>query len=195
MPVKNKQINLSIVLAGFALVTAFIFYNIPKDQFNSILIPIIGQTDTKVGLPIRLTIPKINVGATIEYVGVASDGNMDVPKDPNDVAWFELGPRPGEIGSAVIAGHYGWKNNTSAAFDAISTLQKNDKIFVEDDTGTTIAFVVSEIRLYDPKSDASSVFESNDGKSHLNLVTCEGVWDATSKSYSKRLVVFTDKNQ
>lgn len=50
-----------------------------------------------------------------------------------------------------------------------------------------------EIRSYDPTVDASGIFGSNDGKAHLNLITCEGIWDATKKSYSKRIVVFTDK--
>jgi len=32
---------------------------------------------------------------------------MDLPKERANVAWFNLGPRPGENDSAVIAGHYG----------------------------------------------------------------------------------------
>jgi len=193
---KNKQYKrVLIVLTGFAFCLILLFYFIPqKTVFQNGAVPLQeqGKIDN-VGLPIRLKIPKINVDAAVEYVGVASDGNMDVPKGPNDVAWFDLGPRPGESGSAVIAGHYGWKNNTSAAFDAVSTLQKGDKLYVEDDRGAMIVFVVRESKLFDPKSDASDVFGSKDVKSHLNLITCEGVWDASSKSYSKRLVVFTDK--
>ena len=155
-------------------------------------VPLTGQ-ETSVGSPIRLLVPKISVNAAIENVGVASDGSMDIPKGPNDVAWFQFGPRPGEVGSAVIAGHFGWKNNTPAVFDDIDTLKKGDLLVVEDDTGATTTFIVREIRLFDPKADAEEVFHSSDGKAHLNLVTCEGVWDTVSKSYSKRLVVFADK--
>jgi sortase (surface protein transpeptidase) len=64
-------------------------------------------------------------------------------------------------------------------------------VYVKDDTGTTIPFVVREIRIYNP-GYAEEVFSSNDGV-HLNLVTCDGVWDGSTKSYTKRLVVFTDK--
>lgn len=118
---------------------------------------------------------------------------MDVPKGPNDVAWFNLGPRPGEIGSAVISGHYGWKNNIPAVFDNLHKLRKGDKVYVEDKNGATITFVVRELRTYDQNEDASDVFGSSDGKAHLNLVTCTGTWNKAQKSYSKRLVVFTDK--
>jgi LPXTG-site transpeptidase (sortase) family protein len=149
-------------------------------------------------MPIRLKIPKINVDADIEYVGLTAGGSMDVPKGPADVAWFDLGPRPGENGSAVIAGHYGWKDGIPAAFDDLYLLGKGDKIYVEGTTsvngiGTTTVFVVREIRLYGNKDDAASVFYSSDGKAHLNLITCQGVWDKSQKSYSNRLVVFADQ--
>lgn len=142
------------------------------------------------GLPVRINIPTININAAIERVGVTAGGAMDVPKSQDDAAWLDLGPRPGENGSAVIAGHYGGK---ISVFNNLYKLRKGDKIYVEDDKGAIISFVVRESRRYDPKADASSVFASNDGKPHLNLVTCEGVWDKVSKSYSKRLVVFADK--
>jgi LPXTG-site transpeptidase (sortase) family protein len=145
------------------------------------------------GLPIRLKIPKISVDVALEYVGLTREGAMDIPKNQDAVAWFKLGWRPGENGSAVIAGHYGWKNGKGSAFDDLYKLRKGDKLYVEDDKGEIISFVVSKNRRYDPKADSSGVFSSNDGNSHLNLVTCEGDWDAVSKSYSQRLVVFADK--
>ncbi|MDO8443215.1 MAG: class F sortase [bacterium] len=147
----------------------------------------------QVGLPTRLKIPSINVDASVEYVGLTPDGAMDVPKERANVAWFNLGPRPGDNGSAAIAGHYGWKDGKGSAFDNLYKLRKGDKIYVEDDKGVITTFVVRESRRYNPKMDASNVFSSNDGKPHLNLITCEGVWDKVSKTYSKRLVVFTDK--
>ena len=146
------------------------------------------------GLPVRLKIPKINVDAAVLSLGLTSDGAMDIPKGPDDVAWYNLGQRPGEKGSAVMAGHYGtWKNGTGSVFDNLNDLEKGDFIYVEDDQGKTSTFVVSESRSYDPNAEASEVFESSDEKSHLNLITCEGIWSKTAKSYSQRLVIFTDK--
>ena len=117
---------------------------------------------------------------------------MDVPKDRGNVAWFELGQRPGENGSAVIAGHYGWKNGKASAFDNLYKLRKGDTLYIEDDKGVITSFVVRESRRYDPEADASEVFGSNDGRARLNLVTCEGAWDKVSRTYSKRLVVFAE---
>jgi LPXTG-site transpeptidase (sortase) family protein len=149
------------------------------------------QVDSK--LPVRFKIPKINIDAAIKYVGITLQGAMDVPKGPSDVAWFNLGPRPGESGSAVIVGHFGWKNNIPAVFDNLNKLQNGDKIYIEDGNGITTTFLVRKIQIYGENESASDVFNSSDGKAHLNLITCQGIWNKIQKSYSNRLVVFTDK--
>jgi len=163
-------------------------------QLHQQLSQILIQQQVSLGFPVRLKIPSISVDATIQYVGITSDGAMDVPKGPNDVAWFKFGPRPGEQGSAVISGHYGgWKNGAQSVFNDLSKLKKGDKLYVKNDKGAITAFVVRESQTYDPKADASEVFGSSDGKAHLNLITCGGVWINAQKTYSNRLVVFTDK--
>lgn len=167
------------------LIKGFVIF--PKQE------QIILYAQTNSGLPLRLKIPTINVDSSVEYVGLTSSGAMDVPKGPDNVAWFEPGIRPGEKGSAVIAGHFGWKNGIPAVFDNLHKLQKGDKLYIEDDKGAAITFVVREIKMYDQNADSKDVFISNDGKSHLNLITCEGVWNKGSQSYSNRLVVFADK--
>ncbi len=144
-------------------------------------------------LPVRLKIPKITVDAAIEYVGLTPLGALDVPKGPVNAAWFKQGPRPGEAGSAIIDGHFGWKNGIPAVFDNLNALGKGDKLYVENEKGSTTAFIVREVRLYGEHDKTSDVFISSDGKSHLVLITCEGVWNKKSHSYSNRLVVFADK--
>lgn len=154
---------------------------------------IISPDQIRTELPVSLRIPAINVDAKIEQAGVKDDGEMDMPKGPAAAAWFNLGPRPGERGSAVIYGHYGWKDGIQAVFDNLHKLKKGDKIYTEGEKGGVITFVVREIRSYVESADAPDVFGSSDGKAHLNLITCEGTWNKSRKSYSNRLVVFTDK--
>jgi len=163
---------------------------LPEPIIENIIIP---QKQNIAKLPVRIKIPKINVDAIIEYVGLTSLGGVDIPEGPINAAWFKFGPRPGDPGNAIIIGHYGWKNNIVAVFDDIYKLVKGDKVYIEDEDGKVITFIVRESRSYDPKADASFVFVSSDDKSHLNLITCEGIWNKALKSYSKRLVVFTDR--
>ena len=173
----------------------------PVDQVqNELTLPIkiatvsINQKPTISGLPMRLEITKIGVNTTVDSVGLLPDGAMDMIKSVDNVAWFAPGPRPGEEGNAVIGGHYnGGKDNTISVFDNLNKLQIGDKLYIKDDNNVTVSFVVREIRIYDQNADATDVFVSEDGKAHLNLITCDGVWDSVSKTYSGRLVVFTDK--
>lgn len=180
---------LIIAFAVFSLLVLLLFYFIQSTNKKSVPQ---NQVADKVspGLPSRLTIPAINVNAVIQFVGVTVKGTMEVPTNTTDVGWFKLGPRPGEIGSAVIAGHVDGKSGEDAVFTNLYKLKVGDKLYVEDDKGTSITFVVRESHAYNP-GFAEEVFSSNDN-AHLNLVTCDGVWDGVKKSYSKRLVVFAD---
>ena len=196
----KRILLLTVVLSELTLFIALLLYFFPKSsvQDESALVvknavALSNQEQTSVGLPVHIKIPSIDVDAPVEYVGLTSDGAMDVPKGPVKVAWFNLGHRPGENGSAVIAGHYGWKNNIPAVFDNLHKLNKGDKIYIEDEKGANIIFVVREIRIYDKDEDASGVFGLSDGKAHLNLITCTGVWNKTEKTRSDRLIIFTDK--
>lgn len=145
------------------------------------------------GLPVRLRIPVINVNANVQYVGVNSKGEMSVPNNSSDVAWFNLGPRPGENGSAVISGHFDGKSGETAVFTNLNELKAGDKIYVQDDKGKSTAFIVRESRIYELNhSNSREAFSLINDGAHLNLITCDGVWDGTKKSYSKRLVVFSD---
>jgi LPXTG-site transpeptidase (sortase) family protein len=183
--------GISFLLIIFFLLTFFLpghvytYYTKPDPYYTK---------SVAVGLPVHLEIPKINVNAPVIPVGVAKDGSMEAPSGPKDVGWFKSGSRPGDVGSAVIDGHYGyWKSGVGSVFDDLDKLRKGDEIYVEDDNGVTVTFVVRKILTYDPSDDASSLFNSSDGKSHLNLITCEGIWDSTQETYSNRLVIFTDK--
>ncbi len=199
----SLKLSLSII-GGIIIIFSLVILFIQNNSAPQNLIPIVPPVAYIVHavppaelssstLPARLVIPKISVDAFVEYLGLTSTGAMDVPKGPSDVAWFDLGPRPGEIGDAVIAGHYGWKDNIPASFDNLSKLKIGDEIYVEDYSGATTTFVVKEIGNFDKNADSANVFDSSDGKAHLNLVTCEGIWNAAEKSYSDRLVVFTDE--
>lgn len=152
----------------------------------------IDKVENSVGLPLRLEIPSLGLKSSFEYVGLMSDGEMGVPSKQENVAWLNLGYRPGENGSAIVAGHYGWKDSKPSAFDNLYKLRKGDKIHITDDKGNVFVFKVRQSKRYGAGVKALEVFSASDGKPHLNLVSCEGVWNKDSNSYSKRLVVFAD---
>lgn len=145
------------------------------------------------GIPLRLKIPTIGVDALVEQVGLTRAGLADAPRGRANAGWFSVGTRPGNIGSAVIDGHFGWKDGLPAVFDKLHSLKVGDRVYVEDDKGATTSFVVRELKKYEPTAEAEDVFGVMDGGVHLNLITCIGVWNKKQQSYAQRLVVFADK--
>lgn len=184
-----------IIIIFFSLLVFFLAFGIPgQASYTKTIVPTTSEIKEKVPvwIPLRLKISKLNIDALIVPVGLTPDGAMDSTKGPYDVAWYNLWPRPGEQWSAVVAGHYGkWKNGAVSVFNTLDTLIKGDKISIVDDKGVIISFIVRESKIYPLDADASDVFYSTDGQSHLNLVTC--IQDKITKKYPNRLVVFTDK--
>ncbi len=154
-------------------------------------IPVPGGAPS--GLPVHLEIPIIGVDSFIEDAYITPQGAMEVPLGTVDVAWFALGPRPGQAGSAVIGGHFGIENNVPFVFYNLHKLKIGDKIYVINDYGNTLTFVVSSTALFAANADATTVFTSSDGVAHLNLITCEGVWNEVAGEYPERTVVFANE--
>jgi len=194
----SRQTLLMVVLVGCVFYASFSAHRQQSLKNNQSSITadallISGEGKINSPLPVRLKIPTLNIDVAIDSVGLTSDGAMGVPTGPDTVAWFDLGPRPGEIGNSVVDGHSGYKNDRPAVFDNLYKLKKGDKIYVENEKGATLTFVVREFRTYSLNDDVSNVFRSSDGASHLNLITCAGDWNAINKTHSSRLVVFTDR--
>lgn len=195
----SRRAFLVALVVGVALSPAFIrYFSLNPTQTDSGLlnrntVALGEQNIARLGLPIRLKIPKIDVDAPIDYVGLTPQGDLDIPKGPTNAGWYKSGPRPGEKGSSVVDGHFGWVNGKAAVFDNLHKLRKGDVITVEDEKGSTTMFVVSKSQTYAPNDIATAVFRSSDGKAHLNLITCQGDWNTNQDSYSARLVVFAEK--
>lgn len=142
--------------------------------------------------PVRLRIPAIDVDAEIEAVGQTRGGAMDVPTEVDDVAWYELGAIPGEIGNAVIAGHLDRVSGAPAVFWNLDDLKEGDDVYVIDGQGTEHHFRVIRGKSYPyNKSPIAEIFGFTLG-SHLNLITCRGTWDRGRQTYSNRYVVYTE---
>ena len=80
----------------------------------------------------------------------------------------------------LIAVHFNGKNNREGVFVNLDKLKAGDKLFIEDKTGKFITFIVQKKELYD-YGYADNIFNQNNNV-HLNLVTCDGLWDELKKA-------------
>ncbi|MDB5254008.1 MAG: peptidase sortase [Parcubacteria group bacterium] len=142
--------------------------------------------------PARLSIPALGIDTKVQQVGLNIKGNMGTPNNFTDVAWYKLGPRPGEIGSAVMDGHVDNGLALQGVFKHLEDLKIGDDVYVTREDGKKLHFQVVDKATY-PYNDSAAnetVFGKKDA-ARLNLVTCTGDWVAAQKTYTDRLVVFT----
>lgn len=143
-------------------------------------------------IPVELLIEGLGIHAFVEPVGILGSA-MAVPTEVGNVGWYDLGPRPGDEGSAVLAGHVNWTGGQNAVFTSLHMIKVGDTVKVLDSSGVVNNFVVVRIKDYPVYGDTSEVFSSSDGLQRLNLITCDGLWDINLKTHLSRLVVFTEK--
>jgi sortase (surface protein transpeptidase) len=135
-----------------------------------------------------LTIPVLGVDAGFELVGLDADGAMAAPKDPGSVAWYTLGPRPGETGNAVLAGHVDWAGKPGV-FWGLGRLKPGDEVEVTAADARTYRFVVRSQQWYDAKRAPVKEVFGQSKVAEVTMITCAGQFDQASHQYTSRLVV------
>jgi len=152
----------------------------------------IGKTDSALN-PVRLIIPAIAINAPVEWVGTQPNADLATPiQSPwQDVGWYNLGPHPGERGSAVIDGHLDRPGGLPAVFWRLRDLHVGDEVLVKNTLGKTLRFQVTRIELYPPQDAPIQDIFGNWGGMYLNLITCAGDWIPSQHQTNLRLVVYT----
>ena len=147
-------------------------------------------TSTKGALiPATLSIPSLGVRAPVEQVGKKADGSMGTPQNFMSAGWYAPGSQPGAAGNAVFAGHVNNALTKAGVFEHLSQIKKGDYVTVADEAGKTLVYKVSDVQLFDPSADTSTIFATS-GPQKLVLITCDGEWVQDEHQFSKRLVVF-----
>lgn len=184
----NGGANMPNVIPSVQAVSLAVNTVQPKKQT---IASIWSVAENKTGGPNRLVIPSIKVSSSIENLGIGKNGAMEAPKSYLNAGWFNLGPRPGESGIAVIAGHLDSQYGAPGVFWHLSKLKAGDDIYITDGTGKNLHFKVSGSKIYGADASSGEIFEKG-GNARLNLITCNGVWDKKTQNYTKRLVVSAD---
>lgn len=133
--------------------------------------------------PDRLIIPSIGVNVPIVAVGVNSKGEMAVPPGNSDeVGWYNGGPMPGSVGTAVLDAH------VFAAFKSLRNLAVGGDIYVQTKGGSKLHFKVRDSRIYELSELTSNMLFGSTGDRRLNLITCAGTYVPSIGTYDHRLV-------
>lgn len=161
-----------------------------QDQSDEIDSPIIK--DNREGIiPLKVSIPSINVSADIEKVGLLDNGQMGVPEKFEQVGWYKEGILPGEQGNAVLAGHVDSKTGP-AIFYHLHKLEVGDEVHVMNEDGEKLTFIVYDKKSFDTESAPVEKIFGFSYRSNLNLITCTGDFNREKGTHEERLVVYTE---
>jgi LPXTG-site transpeptidase (sortase) family protein len=144
---------------------------------------------TSSSTPLQLIIPKIGVNAAVQDVGISRKGRMGVPSNYTDVGWYRYGAIPGNKGNAVFDGHLDNGFGRDGVFKHLSELIVGDQIIIKLKDGTERTFVITEAHLLEQHTTETQDIFQREGPPHIILITCEGDWDSSTKTYAERRVI------
>lgn len=141
--------------------------------------------------PVDLVIPDHAIQVPVDPVGVAQDGQMEIPPLAERAGWYRFGSSPGDpTGTAVVAAHVDSVASAGVGpFARLGEVEVGDPVDVTLDDGTAVRYaVVDVVRV--PKVEAvwDEVFV-RDGPARLVLVTCGGVFQRDVGHYTDNVIV------
>lgn len=150
------------------------------------------ETAPSVDLPARLLIPSLEIDTTFTTsVGVDERGEMAVPSDFNQVAWYHFSPAPGAVGPAVVIGHVN-SYLGPAVFDRLSSVESGALVIVETEAGRRHTFKVTAVEDFTQTDFPTRLVYGDLSYPGLRLVTCSGVFDETGDRFTHNTVVFAE---
>jgi hypothetical protein len=145
-----------------------------------------------VGDPVRIVVPAAGIDGPVSAAGVLDDNTVAVPPDPSIAGWFTGGPRPGELGPAVIVGHVDSKQAGPGVFYRLRDVKVGDTATVVTTTGTQQFVAVATERVPKDEFPTSRVY-GQVPIAALRLITCGGSFDRSIGHYRDNVVVYLVK--
>ena len=143
----------------------------------------------QVAQPVSLVIPAIGVSTSLVRLGLTSAGALQVPPTTAVAGWYTGSPRPGAIGSAVIAGHID-SYQGPGVFYRLSDLRRGDRVYVRRADKTLAVFKVTEVQQYPKDAFPTTAVYGATPTPQLRLITCGGTFDYSTESYLSNTVVY-----
>lgn len=190
----RKKMVLVSLSAGLLAAAVSVLFQVTIGEHFAVASSGFASSFPAPGLPERLIIPAIEVNASVQDVGLFwnGDGDMSIPTNFTDVAWYDNGPRPGMAGNAVIDGHLDGRNVKEAVFYNLDKLVPGDLVEIQDSTGKILKFQVVKTEALAYNATTTDIFYGDHSAARLNLITCAGDWINGKNMYNERTVVFTE---
>ena len=140
--------------------------------------------------PVALQIPAIGVRTRLVQLGLTRQGTLQVPSSPSVAGWYTGSPRPGGIGSSIIAGHID-SYRGPGVFYRLRELHPGNRIYVRQADGSLAVFRVTAVNQYPKAHFPAAAVYGPVPDAELHLITCGGTFDYATRSYLSNIVVYS----
>ena len=142
--------------------------------------------------PVRVDLPGQGVTAPIDPVGIAADGQMELPEDVARVGWYRFGPAPGDAGNTVLAGHVDDREQGPGALFPLREVTPGAEIVVTDAAGRATRWRVVSRELVPKQVLPLDALFAREGPPRLVVLTCGGPFLPEDRSYRDNVVVVAE---
>jgi hypothetical protein len=143
----------------------------------------------RVARPVYLSIPVIGVHTRLIRLGLTAQGTLQVPASTAVAGWYTGGPRPGQVGSAVIAGHIDSYLGPGVFF-RLRLLRPGNRVYVRQAGGRLAVFRVYAEHSYPKDHFPTQRVYGPAPDPELRLITCGGTFNPATGSYLNNVVVY-----
>ncbi len=154
-----------------------------------VVAPSLSIAATRVSRPTYLSIPVIGVHTRLIKLGLTAQGTLQVPVSTSVAGWYVGSPRPGQVGSAIIAGHID-SHTGPGVFFRLRLLRPGDRVYVRHADGTLAVFRVYAEYAYAKDRFPTQKVYGPVPDPELRLITCGGTFDPAIGSYLSNVVVY-----
>ena len=143
----------------------------------------------RVPAPATLIIPAIGVRTRLIKLGVTSSGALQVPASAAVAGWYTFSPRPGAIGSSIIAGHIDSLRGPGV-FYRLRLMRAGDRVYVRRANGSLAVFLVTAKHMYPKAQFPTADVYGPTPTPQLRLITCGGTFDPATGHYRSNVIIF-----
>lgn len=151
-----------------------------------------GPIVRHVARPVALIIPAIGVRTHLVRLGRTARGTLQVPSSTAVAGWYVRSPRPGQVGSSVVAGHIDSLSGP-AVFYRLHLLHAGDLVYVRRADRSLAVFRVYAVRTFAKTRFPTPAVYGPTVDPELHLITCGGAFDHATGSYLRNIVVFSSQ--
>jgi sortase (surface protein transpeptidase) len=108
---------------------------------------------------------------------------------PTLAGWYRLGPAPGALGPAVLAGHVDTYKGP-AVFYRLTGIRRGDEVHVVRTDGSRANFIISKVTIVKKTTFPSNAVFGPTDNADIRLITCTGTFDTQTRNYLDSLIAW-----